>query len=443
MRSIRSSGRSRTALVAVPLFAVVAACSEITSLEQSNPGSILARDVYTPANAQLLVSGAIGDFECAFHLYTVAQGLVADELVNAFAAVINYDYDRRTLAPGHPYGTAQCGGALQSPGVYTPLSVARGSADTILARLNEWTDAEMPAGVNRTQLIGRSAAYAGYSLLLLGEGMCSAAINLGPELSKTDLWNEAKLRFDAAVTAATTAADATTLDMARVGRARTLLNLGQTAAAGADAALVPSGFVLNATANATTTSRQNNHVFIHTQLNNYSSVDTSFVGLTFGGVADPRVSVRVTDTLGSNGFTPLRRVLKYATRGAPIPIARTNEARLIQAEASVAAGDLAGAVDIINALHAAAGLPPYDGSGQTAAQVKAQVVEERRRELFLESHRLGDMNRYQLPRLPADGAPFPSGGVYASLACPGANAQGYPFGFPLPDVERNNNPNIP
>jgi hypothetical protein len=426
----------------VPLFAVVAACSEITSLEQSNPGSILARDVYAPANAQLLVSGAIGDFECAFHLYTVAQGLIADELVNAFAAVINYDYDRRTLAPGHQYGTSQCGGAAQAPGVYTPLSVARGSADTIFARLNEWTDAEMPTGVNRTQLIGRSAAYAGYSLLLLGEGMCSAAINLGPELSKTELWNEAKLRFDAAITAATTAADATTLDMARVGRARTLLNLGETTAAGADAALVSSGFVVSAVANTSTSLRQNNHVFIHTQLNNYSSVDPSFVGLTFGGLADPRVNVNVTTTVGSDGSTIIRQVLKYATRGTPVPIARYNEARLILAEAQVEAGNLTGAVDIINALHTAAGVPPYDGSGQTAAQVKAQVVEERRRELFMESHRLGDMNRYQLPRLPADGAPFPTGGAYASQACPDANAQGYPFGFPLPDVERNNNPNI-
>ena len=41
----------RMMLLAVPLFALAAACSEITSLEQSNPGSILARDVYIPANA--------------------------------------------------------------------------------------------------------------------------------------------------------------------------------------------------------------------------------------------------------------------------------------------------------------------------------------------------------------------------------------------------------
>jgi hypothetical protein len=135
--------------------------------------------------------------------------------------------------------------------------------------------------------------------------------------------------------------------------------------------------------------------------------------------------------------------MKYADRGAPIPIARTNEARLIEAEAQVAAGNLQAAVDIINALHTAAGLPPYEGTGQSAAQVLAQVIEERRRELFMEGQRLGDMNRYQLPRSPADGSPFPNGGVYSSQACPGANAAGYPFGFPLPDIERLNNPNIP
>ena len=446
MRSIRHSWRSRIALPTLTLFALFAACSEITSLEQSNPGSILARDVYIPANARLLVNGAIGDFECALHRYVVAQALLGDELVNAFAAVTNFDYDRRTMTPGHPYGTNTCGAAAQNPGLYTSMSVARSTADTIHARLSEWTDAEMPAGVNRATLLGRSAAYAGYSVLLLGEAMCSAAINIGPELSKTDLWNEAKLRFDAAIAAvgaATDTASLNVLNMARVGRARTLLNLGQLAAAGTDAALVPAGFVQNALANAAGTNRQQNQVFLHTRVNNFSSVDPSYVGLTFAGVADPRVVVNVTATKGSDGFTFIRQVMKYADRGAPIPVARYNEARLILAEAHVAAGNLQGAIDIINALHTAAGIPAYNGAGQTAAQVKAQVVEERRRELFMEGQRLGDMNRYALPRLPADGGVFPNGGNYGSQACPGANAAGYPFGFPLPDVERNNNPNIP
>jgi len=435
----------RMMLRAVPLFALAAACSEITSLEQSNPGSILARDVYTPANARLLVTGAIGDFECALHRYVVAQGLLGDELVNAFAAVTNFDYDRRTMTPGHPYGTNTCGAAAQNPGVYTALSVARGTADTIHARLTEWTDAEMPPGVSRALLLGRSAAYAGYSVLLLGEGMCSAAINLGPELSRTELWNEAKLRFDAAIAAigsATDTASLNTLNMARVGRARTLVNLGQLAAAGADAALVTAGFVQNAIASATGTNRQQNQVFLHTRVNNFSSVDPSYVGLTFGGVPDPRVVVNVTTTRGSDGQTFIRQVMKYGDRGASIPVARYNEARLILAESLVAAGDLPGAVTIINALHTAAGLPAYDGTGKTAAEVRAQVIEERRRELFMEGHRLGDMNRYLLPRLPADGGAFPNGGTYGTQSCPGASPAGYPFAFPLPDVERNNNPNI-
>lgn len=444
MRSISTPRGSRRAFLLLPALAAALACSEITSLEQDNPGQILARDAYVPANANLLVNGAIGDFECALHRYVVSQALLGDELVNAFANAVQFDWDRRTMPTSHAYGTTACGGTLQFPGHYTPLSVARTTADTILARLQEWTDAEMPTGINRTQLIARAANYAGYSLVLLGEGMCSAAINIGPELSKTQLWEEAKTRFDIAVTAATTANDNAMLNMARVGRARTLLNLGQVAAAGTDAAAVPAGFVVNAAALATGTNRQVNLVFVHTQQSNYSSVDESFVGLTFGGVPDPRVTVNVTTTIGSNGFTPLRRVVKYADRGAPIPIASSDEARLIQAEAHVAAGNLQAAVDIINALHVAANnLPPYNGTGQSAAQVLAQVIEERRRELFLESHRLGDMNRYQLSRLPADGTAFPNGGVYSSQACPGANTAGYPFGFPLPDIERLNNPNIP
>jgi starch-binding outer membrane protein, SusD/RagB family len=62
----------------------------------------------------------------------------------------------------------------------------------------------------------------------------------------------------------------------------------------------------------------------------------------------------------------------------------------------------------------------------------AQLVEERRRELFLEGHRLGDIRRYNLAMSPAAGTAYPGGGgTYGSQSC-----------FPLPDVERINNPNI-
>jgi hypothetical protein len=440
---------SRRVLVALSVLATGVACDELTNLEQEDPSQILAGTVYAPANATLLVNGAIGDFECAFFRYTTAAALLGDELVNAFANTANDNYDRRTHPLTGPYAGG-CGGH-QQPGVYTSLSVARASADTILARLEEWTDAQMPTGVNRQQLIGQAAAYAGYSLVLLGEGMCSAAINVGPELMPEQLFAQARSRFEKAIPVASEANDQMTVNLARVGLARTLLNLAYVppntpaspdvallSEAATVAAAVPTTFAgVNAVANLTGTARQQNTIFAHTGgtgTSNFSSVDPTFENLTFGGVADPRVRVINTGTLGTDNRTTLRLQTKYANLGSPAPIARRTEARLILAEANAfgIGGTPQDAVNIINALHQAAGIPNYDPNAPGALSILNQVREERRRELFLESHRLGDMHRYDLPLIPAVGTAYPRGGTYSDQRC-----------FPLPAVERNNNPNIP
>ena len=432
------------ALLVLPALTMAIGCDDLTSLKQEDPSQILASTVYAPSNATLLVNGAIGDFECAYFRYTTAAGLLGDELVNAFNNTNNFNYDRRTNPPTGQYADA-CGGH-QFPGVYTSLSVARASADTVLARLEEWTDAQMPANVNRQQLIGQAAAYAGYSLVLIGEGFCSAAINVGPELTSAQVFAEAKARFDKAVTAATAAGDQTTLNLARVGRARTLMNLAFGTAtpdaaligqAVTDASAVPLTFVVNAVAAVTGTTRQQNTIFAHTGgtgSTNFSSVDPTFVGLTFNGVPDPRVNVTVTTTRGTDNVTFLRFQNKYANLGSPAPIARATEARLIVAEANALniGGTPQNAVTIINALHTAAGIPAYDPAAAGARTILEQVREERRRELFLESQRLGDMRRLNLPLIPAIGAPFGTSSQYGDQRC-----------YPLPAVERNNNPNIP
>jgi starch-binding outer membrane protein, SusD/RagB family len=437
-RSLRAgNGSSRVprailALTATVLVSAGLACRDLTSLQQSNPGSLTAASTYVPTNALLLVNGAIGDFECAFSRYVVGSGLFTDELSDAISQTTNFDFDRRTMTSGGPYGTQSCTSANQQPAIYTTLSVARASNDTAAAKLRGWTDAEMPPGVNRTKLIGQAAAYAGYSLVLLGESMCSAAINVGPELTPPQLFAEAKTRFDSAVTAATTANDATTLNLATLGRARVLLDLGQPAAAGLDAAKIPAGFIVNMSTDAINVRRQN-WAFVSINNSSWSTVDPSFRGLTIGGAPDPRVAVTNT---GKNGTAPGTQVWtpdKYPALATVMPIARYAEAQLIIADAKVAANDLPGAAAAINAARAThTGVPAYDVTGQTAAQVLAQLQEERRRELFLEGHRLGDIHRYNLPIPPAAGAAYgPGGGTYGSQAC-----------FPLPDVERINNPNI-
>jgi len=123
---------------------------------------------------------------------------------------------------------------------------------------------------------------------------------------------------------------------------------------------------------------------------------------------------------------------KYPLASSVIPVARYAEAQLIIAEAKVAANDLAAAAAAINAARAThPGLPTFSATGLTAADVKNQIIEERRRELYLEGHRLGDIRRYNVPLSPTPGTAYPFGGVYGTQSC-----------FPLPDVEKINNPNI-
>ena len=404
----------------------LAACTELTTLEQQNPGQLDASGLYEPRNAQLLVNGVIADFECAFSRFAFGTAVFTDELTNAFSSSNNFDYDRRSLPTNAPYGTGTCGTAQTAP-IYTTLSIARADADSVAARLETWSDADV---ANRQKLLAQAYVYGAYSLTLLGEAMCSAAINVGPELTPAQLFAEAKIRFDKAVTAATAANDAATLNLALLGRARNALDLGDKAAAGTDAAKIPAGFSANISTDAGTARRQN-YVFLGVNQSNWASVDPSFRGLTVNGVPDPRVAVTNTGRKGTVQTVEIWTADKYTTLATTIPIARYAEAQFIVAESKLAANDVDGAVAAINAVRATRNIAPYDATGQTNAEIQAQILEERRRELYLEGHRLGDLRRNNLPLLPAAGTPFTSGGVYGTQSC-----------FPLPDVEKINNPNI-
>jgi hypothetical protein len=357
----------------------------------------------------------------------MGSALLGDELINAFSNTSNFDYDRRTVNLTSPYAGG-CGGA-QLPGIYTSLSTARGTADVAYEQLSGWTDAQVQ---NRVRLLGQVATYAGYSLLLLGEGFCSAAINVGPEMTPAELFAEALLRFDRAIADATAANDATTLNLARLGRARALLNTGQLAAAATEAAAIPTNFVVNTSMDAANTRRQN-LIFLHLFQNLWSSVDPSFRGLTIDGAPDPRVVVVSAGRNGVGTNIPIWQAAKYPAVTTPIPVARYAEAQLIIAEARASTGDLAGAAAAINAARNSGrtGMPQYDATGRTATEVRDQIIDERRRELFLEGRRFWDVQRFDLPLVPAPGTPYLTTGTYGDQRC-----------FPVPAVERNNNPNF-
>jgi hypothetical protein len=219
------------------------------------------------------------------------------------------------------------------------------------------------------------------------------------------------------------------VNLAYVGRARARRGLGNLTGAQADAELVPAGFVYTATYSSAVFRREN-RVFTQLFRDNASTVQDAFRDLTTEGVADPRVVVMDGGQIGHDNITPVFLTTKYPAIDSPIPIARYEEAQLIIAEALIAAGSPGSAVTIIDARRSQLGIPAYSGPTD-AVSVQNLLIEERMRELFLEGHRLADIIRYDLPLDPAPGTPFPKGSQFGTQVC-----------FPLPDVERLNNPNI-
>jgi hypothetical protein len=387
------------------------ACGPVTNPVDEDPlAPSLALTAGFPANAAALVAEAVRAFECAFAGYVVAAGLTSDELSIAGGNPDWFSYDRRAFATAgstdRAYALSTCKAHERGVvGVYRPLAQARSQADRVLALLQGASDAQVP---NRYGLMGTAAAYAGYSYLLLGEGMCSASFDGGPLLPPAQIFGLAAARFDAAVAAALVAGNAATLGFARVGRARAALNLNDWPQAIASAMPVPAGFVWNATFSATNLARFNFAFYENRR-------DIVVVEGPYRNLNDPRVNV--TDTGRDFPGTGLRIWYqeKYQSLSAPIPIARYQEAQLIIAEALAWQGNVAAAVNVLNARRAQLGLPPLVAS--TAAQALIAVLEERRRELFLESHRLMDIKRYNLPLSPPAGAAYPLGGVYGSHTC--------------------------
>lgn len=409
------------------MLAGTAACDGILDVESIN--RVAAEQTEEPRNAALLVNGAGGLFECALGAYIVAGGLIGEELVDATQTANRFPYDQRTLLPTDlRYSTFGC----SALGTYTPLNAARGSADHVLGLLEGWTAEQV--GADRELLIARAALYAGYSLALLGEGFCSATISsldasggvvYGSELSRQQIWQEAEARFTRALTAAQAAGApaAAVRDAALVGRARVRLNLGRYADARADALAVPANFTFNATASTLNSDRQN-----RVQAESNATAASSSVGAPYRNLADPRVPH--TASLGTSPTGVVRYgQLKYPAATTPIPIASSREAQLIVAEAEARIGSLAMAETILNTFRARGNQGPATFATREAAL--AEVIEQRRRELFLEGHQLGDLIRFGITPAPAAGTAYHAGGQYGNQIC-----------MPLPQIERDSNPNI-
>ncbi len=418
---VRSAARVG-ALGLLVLAGSMAGCDGL--LEVDAPNQVIAEDLENPTNAPLVVGSAVADFECALAFYILSSSLLGDQLIDTQLAAATWDYDRRGFADGRgAYADNTCNSTGNIFGVYRPVATARWAADNALRNLQTWSDSEVPG--SRQELIATAAAYSAYSHILLGEGFCSAAIDVGPELTPNQVFALAEERFTQVIEVGGAAGRSDLVNMAFVGRARARINMGRGAEAAEDARRVPDGFQKMANY-STASARSGNHLYRWVNRFGWSSVGPLYQNLEVDGVPDPRVPVTNTGSTGADAFTTVWSQGKYPAEGSPIPIATWREAQLIIAE--VEGGQAA--VDIINGLRDRHGLPHFQSTDP--AEIRAQVIEERQRELFLEGHHIYDITRFDLPLNPSPGTPYPiKGGTYGSTTC-----------LPLPQVERENNPNI-
>jgi starch-binding outer membrane protein, SusD/RagB family len=437
----RRTARALRAVVGLPLALLGAACDFGSILDVHVPGRVQEAALDDPALAATAVASVIADLECAWNNYVAAASLQSDEFIQASGNLNQRNWASRRITADDP-NMAQ--GSCRTPyGTYTPLQTARFLAEDVYKRLDGYPDAQVP---NKTLLEATVRAYGGYALVALGEGFCDMALDGGPLLTRQQVLQRAEERFTEAITLATQVSNQDILNMALVGRARVRLDLGNFTGALADAQRVPPAYVKNATRDESDTRRYDALCeFITCAQGRNATVAPNYRAVTWDGVPDPRIQVTTTRQLAfDNAQIHYYPVNKHTARSSPVVIASGREARLFVAEAAARSNDLATARRLINEMHTEAKIPAYDAAGTaTQRQVIAQVIEERRRELFTEGgHRLNDHLRFRGTEW---NVPFK--GEAGSVHPNGVDDTGLPYGsttcFPLPTVERVGNPNIP
>lgn len=436
------SAARRRAIAFIGIATVVgAACSDFLVAE--NPGAIEEQDVNNPAYANLIALWPVGAFQDAQDDVTYWTGQFTDEIYNREVFVEEGEIDRRDMRPDMSYF-----GAF----TYTPMQRARFAGEEAARRLR----AILGDTASRDLRVARALAYAGYSYIYLGEMLCETPIDLSAPKTSAQIFADAIARFDEAIRVADSAkahlqaqtpvnanAVAATDSIryfSMVGAARAALNRNDLPAATSYATPVPAAFNFYAYYSANSTG-QHHRVYNRLGLGNSGTMlNEAFYAKT----GDPRIPRRPPSVPDGEPFASSSYSAWSATNPTPAwtadlahRIASGLEAQYIIHEATPLT---AAAIAFVNARRAVGNMGPstLNIATSTAADVRAELREQRSRDFYLDGHRLGDLRRYLefyninfFPQGPYPGST--SGAVYnANTTC-----------WPLPTAEINGNPNIP
>lgn len=447
-------------MLALGIALSLGACDLDSLLDIQDPDILPGERATDPELVGPLGNGALWEFARAYSGTAASNdqpgvvgfsGLLADELWYASTFPTSREIDARAINDDNS----------ELVTFFHRIQRARNAAEVVAERYAETDEANTRPHAFMHNL-------AGFSYIFLGENFCSGVpygstdlegrLTYGAGNTTAEIFEDAVARFDQAITTASAGGASDQANLARVGKARSLLNLGRYAEAAAVAAEVTEGFVV-AVEYSPNSSGQQNGVWQWVNSSKRGSAasreGTQNRGLEYftrGGeepgdiqTIDPRVPVRGPD-VGIGTTNPAYLPLHLETGGADIVLASWVEARLIEAEALLNDGSSAAYLTILNDLRANVadiipelGLPedpdatldPLTDPGTREGRIR-QLFDERAKWMWFTGHRLGDLRRmirqygFTQDQVFPTGTPI-FGGVY-----------GTDVNFPIPFQEANN-----
>jgi len=380
-------------VVLVVLTSLSISCDSV--VEVTDPDIVTPESLNSEAGIQTLRAGSLGDLAVAMsgsaagHGATtgliVMSGLMADEYSYSGTFPTRREADTRNLQ--------DINGDINT--IYGNLHRSRTGAETTIDLLanfggNPEVESEMQSIV-------------GYAYVMFAETFCGGVpfskapadggeLIYGEPLTTEQMFNAAVEWFDQAVTNA--GSNDKLANLGRLGKARSLLGLGQIDAAAGEVAAVPSDFVYNIE-QSDNSRRQENGIYIMTTVRRQFSIadGKGGNGLMYRSAMDPRTPWDGGTEFGQDDITLYYNQLKFNSSSVPVALASVIEARLIEAEAAASADDAQTVENIHNELRAAIGLSELDLSGISGEDLLLAHFSERAFWLFSTGHRLGDLRR--------------------------------------------------
>jgi hypothetical protein len=425
--------------IALAATASLVACEPTEFLTIEDPDIVNPSNVQSAAGANAVRLGAIARLNSATsgdESLFLLGGLFTDEWINGDSFIARQEIDQRVVTFQNTFLTAAVRVAHR----------ARLSAEQAIGLLEEFSPTLV---AQRAEMFWVRA----FVINLLAEHLCSGlpfstVVNgveqFGTQMTTVEAFEMALDIADEglALITGTTAEDVRVKSMLQIVKARILVNLNRHAEAATAVSGIPTTFRYQMFHAATATSNQfwsfNNNSWRYSVGN---SEGTN--GLNFATAADPRLPVCVGGTSGcitrasrDDQTAPLHVQLVWPARESSVTVTSGVEARLIEAEAQLKAGNGPTMVSTLNTLRGTVtGLAQLADPGNDPARLDL-LFRERAFWLFGRGTRTGDMRRLIRQYGRAANTVFPTGGWHK-----GGN-YGTDVTLPVPQAEENN-PNVP